>query len=132
MRQTIGLSREIPNMYKLLVVDDDPDLASIVEEKLKKFGECTICSSGHEAIALLTNEDFDAVITDYIMQGGDGGSLAHYCANAKIPVLVVSSFPESQIRPYLPEGATFVNKFHAVRGPLLEETLTELIIKRVK
>lgn len=117
-------------MHKLLVVDDDPDLAAVVEEKLKKFGDCTVCYSGHEAIALLTFESFDAVITDYIMQGGDGGSLAHYCANNKIPFLVVSSFPESQIRPYLPDGASFLNKFHAVRGPLLEETLTKLIGKK--
>ncbi len=99
----------------------------MVEEKLRRFGNCTVCSSGHGAIALLAKETFDAVITDYIMQDGDGGSLAHYCANNRIPVLVVSSFPESQIRPYLPEGAFFVNKFHAVRGPVLEETLNQLI-----
>jgi len=113
--------------YNFLVVDDDPDLASIIEEKLKTFASCRTCSSGHEAIEVLKNNAFDAVITDYIMQGGDGGSLAHFCANNDIPVLVVSSFPETQIRPYLPEGSSFVNKFHAVRGQLLQDTLTELL-----
>lgn len=112
---------------KFLVVDDDPDLAAIVEEKLNSLGDCTVCSSGHEAIDILNRASFDAVVTDYIMQGGDGGSLAHYCTNHEIPVLVVSSFPEAQIRPYLPEGASFVNKFHAVRGQLLEDKLRELI-----
>lgn len=114
-------------MHKFLVVDDDPDLAAIVEEKLKAYGECTICASGHEAIDILAEDNFDAVITDYIMQGGDGGSLAHYCSNHGIPVLVVSSFPETQIRPYLPEGVHFVNKFHAVRGQLLEQTIREIL-----
>ncbi len=113
--------------FNFLVVDDDPDLASIIEEKLKTFAVCKTTSSGHEAIEILNKESFDAVITDYIMQGGDGGSLAHFCTNNDIPVLVVSSFPETQIRPYLPTCAFFVNKFHAVRGNLLEDTLRELL-----
>mgnify|MGYP001617668201 CR=1 FL=1 len=114
-------------MTKFLVVDDDPDLGAIVEEKLKPLGTCQVCTSGHEAIEVLGHEIFDVVVTDYIMQGGDGGSLAHFCVNRKIPVLVVSSFPETQIRPYLPVGATFLNKFHAVRGNLLEDTIRAIL-----
>lgn len=116
-------------MNRIMVVDDDLDLASIIEEKVKALGECKVCSSGHQAIEELQSQRYSVVVTDYIMQGGDGASLAHYCTNHSIPVLVVSSFPESQIRPYLPEGATFINKFHAVRGNTLEETLRNMVSK---
>ena len=119
-------------MLKFLVVDDDADLASIVAEKMKSLGNCTVCSSGHEAMRILGTQSFAAVITDYIMQGGDGGSLAHYCTNHKIPVLVVSSFPEGQIRPYLPDTTLFVNKYHAVRGNMLQESIKSLLPGRVK
>ncbi|MBC7660104.1 MAG: response regulator [Chitinophagaceae bacterium] len=114
-------------MTRFLVVDDDPDLGALVEEKLRPLGDCKVCMSGHEAIETLAKELFDVVVTDYIMQGGDGASLAHYCVNHQIPVLVVSSFPENQIRPYLPVGATFLNKFHAVRGNLLEDTIRAIL-----
>ncbi len=114
-------------MNNFLIVDDDADLASIVEEKVKALGQCTVCSSGHEAMELLETARYDAVVTDYIMQGGDGGSLAHFCSNRRIPVLVVSSFPEAQIRPYLPPYAAFVNKFHAVRGTTLQDSLKALL-----
>ncbi len=116
------------SQHRFLVVDDDPDLGAIVMEKLKDLGECSSCSSGHEAIQALESGRFDVVVTDYIMEDGDGASLAHYCRNKKVPVVVVSSFPEAQIRPYLPHGVTFANKFHAVRGSYLRDILQALLI----
>lgn len=114
--------------FRFLIVDDDPDLGAIVAQKLESLGGCTLCASGHAAIALLDKEAFDVVVTDYIMEGGSGGSLAHYCKNKKIPVLVVSSFPEPQIRPYLPHGTSFLNKLLAVRGNHLKEQIQTLIM----
>ncbi|RZA16249.1 MAG: response regulator [Proteobacteria bacterium] len=114
--------------HRFLVVDDDPDLGTIVIEKLRALGDCTYCGSGHAAIKELDGGKFDVVITDYIMEGGDGGSLAHYCRNHKIPVLVVSSFPETQIRPYLPHGVSFANKFNAVRGTHLEDLVKSILL----
>lgn len=118
--------------HRFLIVDDDPDLGAIVMEKVKNLGTCTVCSSGHDALSEMAKTKFDLVITDYIMEGGDGASLAHFCKNQNVPVLVVSSFPESQIRPYLPEGVLFSNKFHAVRGRHLEEALAQLLGKTAK
>ena len=111
-----------------LVVDDDPDLGAMVMEKLSSIGVCTSCSSGHSAIKVLEAKSFDMVVTDYIMEDGGGGSLAHYCRNHKIPVLVVSSFPEAQIRPYLPYGASFTNKFNAVRGTHLVDLVQSILL----
>jgi CheY-like chemotaxis protein len=114
--------------YRFLVVDDDPDLGAIVIEKLRALGSSLYCSSGHSAIEELAKNAYDLVITDYIMEGGDGGSLAHYCRNHRIAVLVMSSFPENQVRPYLPHGVSFANKFNAVRGTHLEELLTSILL----
>lgn len=114
--------------YEFLVVDDDPDLGAVVAEKLRPLGSCHTTSSGHEAIKELEKKKFDVVITDYIMEGGDGASLAHYCRNNRIPVIVISSFPEPQIRPYLPHGTLFANKFSAVRGTHLEELVRNVLL----
>ena len=94
-------------MYRVLIVDDDHDLALLIYEKLKDLGECLISNSGYEAIGLLKIKSFDLVISDYNMNEGDGASLAHFCVNLGVQVIVVSSFPENHIRH------TYLNLCHS-------------------
>ena len=112
-------------MHQVLIVDDDHDLALLIYEKLKSIGECVLSISGYEAINLLKTNTFDLVISDYNMHDGDGASLAHFCVNQGIQIVVVSSFPENHIRPYLPDSVPFLNKFAALRGNILENLIRE-------
>ncbi len=117
-------------MYRVLIVDDDQELALVIQDKLKDLGETITASAGYEAINLLKVKPYDLVISDYNMKDGDGASLAHYCVNHGIPVIVVSSFPENHIKPYLPENVAFVNKFNAIRGRSLEEMVLQRVSKK--
>jgi CheY-like chemotaxis protein len=117
-------------MYRVLIVDDDQELALVIQDKLKELGETLTASAGYEAINLLQNEPYDLVVSDYNMKDGDGASLAHYCVNHGIPVIVVSSFPENHIKPYLPENVEFVNKFNAIRGRSLEELILQKLSRK--
>ncbi|MCX6128519.1 MAG: response regulator [Proteobacteria bacterium] len=117
-------------MYRVLIVDDDQDLALIIQEKLKHLGECVTATAGYEAINMLKSQSFDVVISDYNMEDGDGASLAHFCAGQGIPIIVVSSFPENHIKPYLPSGVPFINKFTAIRGKTLEDLILQKLQRK--
>lgn len=117
-------------MYRVLIVDDDQELALVIQEKLKDLGETVTASAGYEAINILQLKPYDLVVSDYNMKDGDGASLAHFCVNHGIPVIVVSSFPENHIKPYLPDNVEFLNKFNAIRGRSLEELVLQKISKK--
>jgi signal transduction histidine kinase len=58
---------------RLLVVDDEESVALTVGEVLRQEGfDVTTASSGNEAVALLNVAEFDLILTDLHMEGGDG------------------------------------------------------------
>ena len=61
---------------RLLVVDDEESLRITTAAILEKEGyHVDTASSGDEAIALLADKDYDLVLTDLHMEGGDGLSV---------------------------------------------------------
>ncbi|MDH4116745.1 MAG: response regulator [Acidimicrobiia bacterium] len=59
--------------YKVLVVDDDPDVRRLVQMKLRLTGiEAVPVSNGIEALMVLDQADFDLVILDIMMPEMDG------------------------------------------------------------
>lgn len=61
---------------KILVVDDEPKLKSILVEELGGQGyETRGCSSAIQALAELREHDFDLLLTDLMMPGMDGIAL---------------------------------------------------------
>ena len=60
-------------MSKLLVVDDEPNMRRILKANLRMDSHVCIESAGaSEAVALLSSDDFDVVITDQKMPDGSG------------------------------------------------------------
>jgi signal transduction histidine kinase len=61
---------------RLLVVDDEESVALTVSEVLRQEGfRVETASSGNEAVQLLEKADYDLVLTDLHMEGGDGISV---------------------------------------------------------
>jgi PAS domain S-box-containing protein len=61
---------------RILVVDDEPELRSVLVESLRKHGyEAIGCASGRAAIDELNNHDFDLLLTDLMMPEMDGIAL---------------------------------------------------------
>ena len=61
---------------RLLVVDDEESLRITTAAILEKEGySVDTASSGDEAITLLEEKDYDLVLTDLHMEGGDGLSV---------------------------------------------------------
>jgi len=65
-----------PPVGKILVVDDEPKLRSVLVESLRRQGfEVAGCSSGRDALAKLCERDFDLLLTDLMMPEMNGIAL---------------------------------------------------------
>jgi CheY-like chemotaxis protein len=61
------------NKFKILVVDDETEILEIVSEEFEEVGLITsTAKSSQEAISKIRENDFDAVVSDYKMEGGTG------------------------------------------------------------
>ncbi len=59
--------------FRVLVVDDDPRICELLTTKLRFSGFISqSCTSGEEALKLLSKETFDAIISDLNMPGISG------------------------------------------------------------
>lgn len=57
---------------KILVVDDEPEIRSLLADDLEDLGEVVGAENGDQAIRLLEQNRFDVVISDYSMPGMSG------------------------------------------------------------
>jgi CheY-like chemotaxis protein len=88
-----ALVREKKN--KVLIVEDDADLARALERRLKKCGaETMIASNGVDAYRIAIKEVPDAIIADYVMPEGGGHYLLWRLKSTEstkhIPVIMIT------------------------------------------
>ena len=63
--------------FKVLIVDDDPDLRELVcDDFLLAGADVAAASTGKEAIVLVTQNSYDFILSDMRMPNGDGLFLA--------------------------------------------------------
>ncbi|EYF04969.1 sigma-54-dependent transcriptional regulator [Chondromyces apiculatus] len=80
---------------RVLIVDDERSVCDLLESGLKKRGfEVETRTSADAALALVAEEEFDAVVTDIRMKGMDGLALCERIAANRpdVPVLVITAF----------------------------------------
>ena len=80
---------------RILVVDDEPEMATVIEQALNRRGyEVTKQHSADAAWELIEREDFDVVVTDINMRGMNGVELTERCAQTRhdVPVIVITAF----------------------------------------
>lgn len=86
---------------KILICEDDPDLAQLIELFLKKNGfDADIAKSAEEAKDCMVNNQYDAISVDVSLPGQDGISLIQDInedpQTADLPVIVVSMSDRSE------------------------------------
>ena len=84
----------------ILVVDDDEAVRSVVVSCLQKAGHRVWqAKTGEEAVSHLGRCDLDLVITDYIMPGMDGLSLAtkSVMLDPQRPVMMMTGFADAGV-----------------------------------
>lgn len=81
--------------HRILIVDDEPEMATVVEQALVRRGyDARKELSAEGAFRLLETEDFDVVVTDLNMRGMNGVELTDRIAKNRhdIPVIVITAF----------------------------------------
>jgi CheY-like chemotaxis protein len=65
-----------PAMYRVLYVDDDPDVLDLMRECLEAEGyEVSAVANAHAALKALRSRHFDLVVTDQMLPDETGGSM---------------------------------------------------------
>ena len=81
--------------YKILVVDDDPEMCGMLSEVLKGEGFPVLTTSESlEALKILKKEEFDVIITDLKMKGLRGLDLLGQANKVAplTPVIIITAF----------------------------------------
>lgn len=82
---------------RVLVVEDDPDIAKLTGNTLKSAGMvCDVTDLGEDAVELAKLYDFDLIVLDLILPDLDGHDVVRELRAARIetPVLILSSLGE--------------------------------------
>ncbi len=100
---------------EILIVDDNPNMASLLSEMLDVFDlKSRISNDGESALELLQAEDFALVITDLKMPKMSGTELltAIKSKRPNLPVIVISGYNYSSSEGQVVEGLAngFIHK----------------------
>lgn len=79
---------------KLLIVEDDPKIASFLKQGLEEEFFCVdICDNGEDAIYLASLKQYDAIILDLMLKGLQGEIVCKNIRASKIttPIIVLSA-----------------------------------------
>lgn len=79
-------------MYPILIVDDEPAIAELIELTLQDAGyTCVTALNGDDAADLVERERFDLILLDVMLPGVDGFSLMEYIEPTGTPVMFITA-----------------------------------------
>jgi len=115
-------------MAKILVVDDDPEISSLLQLTLESMGHnVRICDNGRDVIDVIKDFKPDLMILDVMLPGVDGYSITTSLSEdkelSKIPIIVLSALE--------PSRSLFL-KFDQVAAFLTKPFSTDEILENVK
>lgn len=101
-------------MDRILVVEDERNMRDIIRDYLTAHGlECDLARDGREALELLEEADFDAVVLDILMPGLDGfGVCRAVRRHSAVPILFLTAVgsEEDMLRGYALGADDYVTK----------------------
>jgi len=86
-------------MKKILIIEDDKLISSLVQFRLKKDGyETHLVCDGNEGIHAIDTLDPDLIITDVMMPFRSGIEIIHHAKKSRpdTPIIVLSSLGEEE------------------------------------
>ncbi len=87
-------------MYKILVVDDEPNVRNVLKQMIEKRGYIVkVAENGADAIEKFKKEDFDLVVTDIKMPILDGFHVLTKVKELKpkTPVIFITAYGAKEV-----------------------------------
>lgn len=113
---------------RILAVDDDPNVLSMLEKVLRREGyEVMVVQNGTAAISMFSEREFDLILLDVMMPGVDGFEVSRTLRQAdkprKVPVVFITAKDdaESMREGFRSGGSIFISK------PFTATQLTKLV-----
>src|ERR1051326_8202930 len=79
----------------ILLVEDDPDLLSLLTEVLEDEGyRVTAASRRDQARRALRKADIDLLVADSVLRGGNGDDVAKPASRRGLPIIMMSGEPD--------------------------------------
>ncbi|MCG2725476.1 MAG: response regulator [Elusimicrobia bacterium] len=113
---------------KILIVDDDPEISSLVQYALESVGhEIKLCENGRDVIDMLHDFKPDLLILDVMLPGIDGFSIATEITEdeqlSSMPLIILSALEPSR---------TMFQRFAQVSSFLTKPFNTDDLLEAVK
>ena len=103
-------------MAKVLVVDDDPAVQSMIKLVLEKAGhDVVVAGDGRKGLRALESEAFDLLLLDIFMPGMDGLETMRMVRQARpmLPIIVISGRPVTEDLRQEPDFLAMATKLGA-------------------
>lgn len=79
-------------MIKILIVEDDENIAHMIEATISIVGyECEISSDGNEAVSRILEKHYDLILLDVMLPGIDGFEVIQRVRGKEIPVIFLTA-----------------------------------------
>ncbi len=115
---------------RVLVVDDELDVRRIISIVLGAAGASVqVAQSKGEALQLIANDDFDAIVSDISMPGGDGLTLLEEVRRLghQTPAIALSALPWPDIQARVQQAGFALHLEKPVELSLLTEAVADVI-----
>jgi len=113
---------------KILVVDDDPEISSLVQYTLEAMGHTVrVCDNGREVLDTLRSYKPELLVLDVMLPGIDGYSLASQIADdadlKEMPIIVLSALFQrfSQVAAFLTKPFNTDDLTEAIKTALVKK-----------
>ena len=79
--------------YKILIIEDEPDIAGMLEYLLRDEGyEATVAYTGEEGLQLVNEQEFHLIVLDLFLPGIDGLTVCNRIKKSSIiPIIILSA-----------------------------------------
>ena len=109
-----------PHKFSLLVVDDDPEMRSLLAEELEDEGyRVTVAKNGLDVLSELPFQSYDLIITDWKLPVRDGLQILKSVRelNPKMPFVLITAFGDAKLKRRVERtGAVYLQKPFSMEG----------------